>query len=133
MNKYICVHSYVFKFSQLPRWSVCMENLLLVRQRKMDRSGFVVRNPVADLSVQKMRAIYFKELSKRGETPMLNSRFAIHIIDLQSFVLSETYRKKATDDLTLRVPTVKIHVPCGCGLMRIKSRNRIAITGSKQS
>ena len=25
MNKYIHVHSYVFKFSQLPRWSVCME------------------------------------------------------------------------------------------------------------
>ena len=68
MNKYIRVHSYVFKFSQLPRWSVCIENQLLVRQRKMDRSGFVVRNPVADLSVQKMRAIYFKQLSKRGET-----------------------------------------------------------------
>ena len=108
MNKYIRVHSYVFKFPQLPRWSVCMENQLLVGQRKMDRSGFVVRNPVAVLSEQKMRAIYFKQLSKRRETPMLNRRFAIHIIDLQSFVLSETYRKKPTDDLTLRVPTVKM-------------------------
>ena len=126
------VHSYVFKFSQLPRWSVCNRKPASCSTAKNGSFWFCGQKPVADLSVQKMRAIYFKQLSKRGETPMLNSRFAIHIINLQSFVLSETCRKKATDDLTLRVPTVKTRVPCGCGMMRIKSRNRIAITGSKQ-
>ena len=60
MNKYIRVHSYVFKFSQLPRWSVCMENQLLARQRKKVHSGFAVKNLVVDLFVQRMKAIAFQ-------------------------------------------------------------------------
>ena len=124
MNKYKRVHSYVFKFSQLPRWSVCMENQLLVRQRKKVHSGFAVKNLVMDLFVQRMKAMPFKELS--------NSRFVTYTVDLRNFVLSKTYRKKAMEDLILRVQTAKIHVLSGCGLTRIKSRNQTVITDSKQ-
>ena len=132
MNKYIRVHSYVFKFSQLPRWSVCMENQLLVRQRKKVHSGFAVKNLVVDLFVQRMKAMPFKELLKRGGTQISNSRFATYTADLRNFVLSKTYRKKAMEDLILRVQTAKIHVLSGCGLTRIKSRNQTVITDSKQ-
>ena len=88
-----------------------MENQLLFRQRKKVHSGFGVKNLVVDLFVQRMKAMPFKELSKRGGTQISNSRFAIYTVDLRNFVLSKTYRKKAMEDLILRVQTAKIHVP----------------------
>ena len=74
----------------------------------------------------------FKELSKRGGTQISNSRFAAYTVDLRNFVLSNTNRKKAMEDLILRVQTAKIRVLSGCGLTRIKSRNQTVITDSKQ-
>ena len=84
------------------------------------------------LFVQKTKAMHLKEPSPPGKTLMLDTRFMTRTIDLQSFVLSKTYRKKVKDNLTLCVQTVKIRVPYACGLARIKSKNQIAITGNKQ-
>ena len=55
----------------------------------------------------------------------LAARCATRTVDLQNFVLSKTYRKKVTDDLTLRVRTVKSHVPHGCGLTRINRKTKL--------
>ena len=109
-----------------------MESQRQVPLRKKDRFGFVGKNLAVVSSVQRTKDIHFNEPSKPGEAPMTNSRIAMNIVSLQDFVLSKTYRKRATVDRISRVRTVKTRVPFGCGLTRIKLRNQILITGSRQ-
>ena len=75
-----------------------MESQRQVPLRKKDRLGFVGKNLAVVSSVQRTKDIHFNEPSKPGEAPMSNSRFAMNIVSLQDFVLSKTYRKKATNN-----------------------------------
>ena len=75
--------------------------------------------------------MHLKEPSLPGKTLMLDTRFVTRTVDLQSFVLSKTYRKEVMDDLILRVQTENL-CSLWMWLTRIKSKNQIAIMDNKQ-